>query len=79
MEPDRQQPDGHATYVIAQHYSSTTEVSLRLHFRKEKFGALIKSVVISVFLVYLKGDCLKLCNLKTCKSRSVCTWTITFD
>jgi len=30
------------------------------------------------FLVHLKGVCLKLCNLKPRKSRSVCTWAINF-
>jgi hypothetical protein len=32
--------------VIAQQYSSTSFVSLRFHYHKEKFGALLKMVLL---------------------------------
>jgi hypothetical protein len=49
MEPDRPQGDHLAACVIAQQYSPATFVSLRFHFRKEKFGARFKCVTMSFF------------------------------
>jgi hypothetical protein len=37
LEPDRPQHDRLAASVIDQQYSSTTFISLRFHYRKEKF------------------------------------------
>jgi len=49
MESDRQQPDGHATCVIAQHYSSATFVSMHFTSRDEQSGARFKYFIISHF------------------------------
>ena len=46
LERDWPPYDLTAARVIAQQYSTITYVSLHSHFRKEKFGALFKKVVI---------------------------------
>jgi hypothetical protein len=45
LEPDGPQHDPAAVCVIAQDCSSASFVSLRFHFHKEKFGALLKNVL----------------------------------
>jgi hypothetical protein len=45
MEPDGPQHDHAAVCAVAQECSSATFVSLRFRFRKEKFSALLKSVL----------------------------------
>ena len=66
MEPDRPQRDHLAACVIAQQYSPATFVSLRFHFRKEKYGARFKCVTMSFLLVLhwvcMTFRCLKLHN-----------------
>jgi hypothetical protein len=46
VRPNALERDLTAARVIAQQYSAITYVSLHSHFRKEKFGALFKKVVI---------------------------------
>jgi hypothetical protein len=50
LEPDRWHHGRLVACVIAQQYSPPTFVSLRFHFRQEKFGAHLKNV-ISFFLL----------------------------
>jgi hypothetical protein len=54
MVLDRPQYDCFAACVVAQQYSSTTFVSLCLHYRKEKFGPHFKNVIVSPFFTFLK-------------------------
>jgi hypothetical protein len=49
MQPDRPQRGSPASCVIAQQYYSATFVSLRLLFRKKKFGALLKTLLLLFF------------------------------
>jgi len=46
---DRPQYDRSTACVIAQQYSSTTFVSLRFRFRKEKFGARLRTIITEIF------------------------------
>jgi hypothetical protein len=49
MQPDWLQHDRPAAYVIVKLYSFTTLISLRLHFRTEKFGARFKNVFFNIY------------------------------
>jgi hypothetical protein len=71
LEPDRLYHDRPTVCVIAQQYSSITFISLRLHSRKEKYGAVYKNV-ITLFLNILELLMFKLRNLILRKSESVC-------
>jgi hypothetical protein len=62
LESDRSRHDCPIACVIAQQYSSATFVSLRIHSRKEKFGARFKIVTILFLFLNIVG--LKLRNLK---------------
>jgi hypothetical protein len=50
VEPDRPQYDRPTAYVIAQHYSSTTFVSLRFHCRVE-VPHISKILLLQVFIL----------------------------
>jgi hypothetical protein len=52
LEPDQQPHDRPAACVIAQHYSSATFVSLRLHFRKQNLTALFKNVLFQFYAFF---------------------------
>jgi uncharacterized membrane protein len=49
LELERRQRNRPTAYVIAQQHSSATFVSLRFHYRKEKFDALSKHFDVSFF------------------------------
>jgi hypothetical protein len=49
--------------VIAQQYPSTAFLYSRFHFRKGKFAALLKNVIILLFVVSLNCAILKIPNL----------------
>jgi len=52
METVRPQRDYPAVCVVAQQYSSATLLSLHYHYRKEKFGAILKTATISIFKLF---------------------------
>jgi hypothetical protein len=54
LKPDRPQDDRLAACVIAQQYSSATFVSLCFHYRKGKFGDVLKNVIVSILFALLK-------------------------
>jgi hypothetical protein len=68
MELGRLQHDCLAACVTAQQYSSATFFSLAFLSHKEKFGAHLK---MSFCFYFFKIACLKLRNLKLCKSGRV--------
>jgi len=68
LEPDRPQHGSPTDSVVAQQYSSSTFVSLRLHYRK-KSVRVWKCFFPTFVLNYLN---LKLCNCKVRTSGSVC-------
>jgi hypothetical protein len=48
------QHDRPVACVIAQQYSPATFISKGFHFRKKKFGALLKNSVFSIFFYFFK-------------------------
>jgi hypothetical protein len=48
---DRSQHDRPASCVVAQQYSSTTFVSLRVHTPKEQFGTVFKYFIIIIIII----------------------------
>jgi len=54
MAPDLPQLVHPATSVTAQQYSSTTFVSLHFHSRQEKFGTLLKDVILPICFYFLE-------------------------
>jgi hypothetical protein len=54
MAPDWPQLVRPATSVIAQQYSPTTFVSLHFHPGQEKFGTLLKNIILSICFYFLK-------------------------
>jgi hypothetical protein len=53
LESDQTEHDRPASCVIAQHYSSVTFVSMRLHSGNEKLGAPFKNVIVLVCFAFL--------------------------
>ena len=69
VKPYRPQHDRPATYVIAQQYSSATFVS----FPKRKIWRAFQKCYSNLFFYFNIRQCLKLRNLKLCKSGNVCS------
>jgi len=50
LEPDWPQHDSHAACVFAEHYFSTTTISLHFYSCKDQLSACLKNLIISIFL-----------------------------
>ena len=73
LETDRPQRDLPVACVIAQHYSSTTVVSLHFHTRKENFGAHLK------VLNFIKIECTVSEKSVTWNCSSRCVYRVFHD